>query len=548
MSKISQYLNEHLLGEVTTSAPVRKQLSTDGSMLSLTPDIVAYPKVTNDIRKVLRFTHQLAGKGHAISVTTRGAGTDQTGAAVGQGIIVNTTAHMNEIFEYDAKQRLIRVQPGLNFGALQAALKLQGCFIPAFPDSVLYSTIGGAVANNSSGRYSGQRGAIDESVAELEVVLANGDVIQTKRISKKELGKKKGLQTFEGEIYRAVDNLIEDSRELIEAKLETGIIDNTGYANIAKVKQKNGSFDLTPLFVGSQGTLGVISEMILKAEFYNSEEILVALIVKGSDNYIDILDELRKLTPESIEIFDGSLLKLAHAHGKRYPGVMNDDAAVESASGLILCSLQDFNDRARKRKLKKIQKLAEKFESTIISAEKPEQVRELAALRGIPYAALYAEESKNVVPPLFRGVYIPADRYEEFIVAVTKLESAIKIALPCTGYAVDGVYSFWPQLPLHTATDKQKLLKLYDAFASLVVAHGGSVVAEAGEGRMKSPFIAKSRDSELEKLYTEIRKIFDQYSTLNTGVKQAAELRTVVSHLRPGYDGVDFPGFTGTGL
>lgn len=544
MSKISQYLNEHLLGEVTTSAAVRKHLSTDASMLSLTPDIVAYPKVTNDIRKVLRFTHQLAGKGHAISVTARGAGSDQTGAAIGQGIIVNTTAHMNEIFEYDGKQRLVRVQPGVNFGALQAALKLQGCFIPAFPDSVQYSTIGGAVANNSSGRFSGQRGAIDESVAELEVVLANGDVIQTKRLGKKELGKKKGLQTFEGEIYRAIDNLIEDNRELIEAKLDTGVIDNVGYPHIAKVKQKNGSFDLTPLFVGSQGTLGIVSEMILKSEFYNNEEILVALAVKGADNYIDIVDELRKLAPETIEIFDGSLLKLAYDQGKRYPGITTDDASVEGVAGLVLCSLQDFSDRARKRRLKKLQKLAEKFDATLVSAEKPEQVRELAALRGVPYAALFAEESKSLMPPLFRGVYIPADRYEDFIAAVTKLESSVKVALPCTGFAIDGVYSFWPQLPLHTAADKQKLLKLYDVFVAAVVAHGGSVVAEAGEGRMKVPFIEKNQDKELAKLYDEIRKIFDQYSTLNAGVKQSAELRTVVGHLRTGYDGVDFPNYS----
>ena len=132
MSKISQYLNEHLLGDTTTSTAVRRILSTDSSMLSMMPDVVVYPRVTNDIRKVLRFTYQLAQKGHAISVVARGAGTDQTGAAIGQGIVLNTTAHMNTILEFDGKQRLIRVQPGANFGAVNTALKLQGCFIPAY--------------------------------------------------------------------------------------------------------------------------------------------------------------------------------------------------------------------------------------------------------------------------------------------------------------------------------------------------------------------------------------------------------------------------------
>lgn len=547
MSKISQYLNEHLLGEVTTNTAVRKQLSTDGSMLSLTPEIVVYPRSTNDIRKVLRFTHQLAGKGHAISVTARGAGTDQTGAAITQGILVTTTAHMDNIFEFDTKQRLVRVQPGTNFGSLQTALKLQGCYIPSFPDSAAYSTIGGAVANNASGRLSGQNGAIDESVTELEVVLANGDVIQTSRLSKKELNKKKGLQTLEGEIYRSVDNLIEDNKALIDDQLDTGTIDNSGYANLRKVKQKNGTFDLTPLFVGAQGTLGIVSEMILKAEFYNNDEALVAIAVPDTNNFVDLVDELRALQPDALEVFDGELVALARTHGKRYNifSLVDGESATPGAiAGLVLCSFRDFSERVRKRKFKKALKLSEKYGGIAEQALKPEAIQEISALRGAVYAAVYSEEKSTIVPSLFRGIYLPHARFEDFRDAVTVLEKATGIQLPYSGFATDGVYSFWPQFSLRSATDKQKLLKFYDAFVKVVYEHGGSTVGEAAEGRIKSPFIEKRTSEEVVKLYTDLRTIFDPYGTLNAGVKQSVELRTVVAHLRTGYDGIDFAGYS----
>lgn len=547
MSKISQYLNEHLLGEVTTNTSVRRQVSTDSSMVSLSPDIVVYPRVTNDIRKVLRFTDQLAQKGHAISVTARGSGTDVTGAAVGQGISVVTTAHMNNIYEFDVKQRLVRVQPGVNFAALQNALRIQGCHIPAYPDSVDFSTIGGAVANNASGRLSGEKGAIDEYVKELEVVLANGDVIQTSRLNKKELNKKKGLQTLEGEIYRAVDNLVEDNRVLLDGQLSDGRIDNTGYAALAKVKDKKGTFDLTPLFVGAQGTLGVISEMILKAEFCNNDEALLALAVPDVNNFVDLVDDLRSVGASSVEVFDGRLVSRARANGKKFTlfTLANGDDGSEGAiAGVIICSFLDFNERSRKRKLKKAHKLADKYGAVVEEVTTPELVRETAALRGIPYAASYLDEKAGVVSSLFRGVYVPQQRFEDFRDAIAKIEKATGVALPYSGHAIDGVYVFWPQLPLRTAADKQKLLKLYDVFVKTVDEYDGSVVAESGEGRLKAPFVGKYVDSALTKVYTELRQIFDQYGTLNTGVKQPTELRSVVAHLRPGYDGIDFPGFT----
>jgi len=106
MSKVAAYLQEHILGEVSTNPAILAAFSHDMSVLEITPEMVVYPRVTNDIRKIARFTWQLAEKGHVLPLTVRGNGTDETGGAIGKGIIVTMPAHMNRIFEFDPKQKI----------------------------------------------------------------------------------------------------------------------------------------------------------------------------------------------------------------------------------------------------------------------------------------------------------------------------------------------------------------------------------------------------------------------------------------------------------
>ena len=144
-----------------------------------------------------------------------------------------------------------------------------------------YSTIGGAVGNNSAGEKSLKYGATREFVKRLRVVLANGEVIETGRLSKRELNKKKGLTNFEGEVYRQLDGLITDNWDLI-ANSKLPVSKNTAGYELAAVKHKDGSFDLTPLIVGSQGTLGIVTEVELETDVYNPNTTLIAAFFDDS--------------------------------------------------------------------------------------------------------------------------------------------------------------------------------------------------------------------------------------------------------------------------
>ncbi|MEI6228702.1 MAG: FAD-binding oxidoreductase [Candidatus Saccharibacteria bacterium] len=529
MSKITQYLNEHILGEVTSNKSVLEQFSRDGSILNIKPELVVSPRTTNDIRKVARFTWQLAEKGHIMPITARGSGSDRTGGAIGKGIIINTLAHLNNIIFVSLKNKnqFIHVQPGIVIGMLNEVLKSHGMNIPG--DLPSYSTVGGVVANNQSG--------VGDYVTRMEVVLANGDLIETSRISRHELDKKKGLQTFEGEIYRKIDGIIEDNEKLIADQASNNKTSNTGYSSISRVKARDGSFDLSPLIIGSQGTLGFISEIVLKTEFYGADESIAVITFENASAAHTAADTITLLKPNQLDIIDGRIFSKAESVGKHY--VFTDD--MKTVGAVIYVSFNDFNDGARRHKMKQIVKKLSKIDPTaniFNSNEYPAE--ELYTIREVSSVILQPETADESLPPLIDGASIPAERRTEFLTALDELATKHHTTLPTQIDWLTGIINTRDTLKLHVISDKQKVFKLIGDYAELVARFGGSLTGNAGEGRTKATAIYAQLDDELLGVYKQIREAFDPFGTMNPGVKQIADLKTLVSQMNPDYSLADF--------
>jgi FAD/FMN-containing dehydrogenase len=529
MSKIGQYLQQHLSGEVLATADARRYFSTDGSIFSVVPSTIIYPRNENDVRKTTRFTWQLAERGRIVPLTARGSGTDQSGGAIGSGLMMVFPAHMNRIVEFDGKTGVVTVEPGINYGKLQQTLQTHGRFLPPAPASLEYSTVGGAVANNASGENSLKYGDTRAFVRGLRVVLANGEVIETGRLSKKELNKKLGLATFEGEIYRSMDTLLEEHQELLD-KLNLSVTKNTAGYELLSIKHSDGSLDLTPLFVGSQGTLGVITEMTLDTEAHNPETSLILATFDDTKQSVRAVLELRRMhdIPTSIEMVDGGMLDLVDAlNPHQLKGILEKPFP---RAALIISF--DNPQKTQKKLVKQAMKILQKHAINAIVETELDKQEQLWKVRHASSAvATHAEGSAKAVPIIEDGV-VPIEKLEEYIQQIYDLFKRNHIRPAIWGHAGDANLHLQPHLDLGQVGDRQTAFRLIDEYYKMVVSLGGTTSGEHNDGRLRGPYLPLVYGAEVYAMFQKVKQIFDPYGTLNPGVKVNVDLNDIKQLVR----------------
>ena len=533
MSKVAHYLQQHVIGEVLTTPDIRRYFSTDGSVFQAVPAVIIYPRNENDVRKTARFTWQLAERGRVIPITARGMGTDQSGAAIGNGIMIVFPAHMNRILELDGKTGLVTVEPGINYGKLQQTLHTHGRFLPPYPASLEYSTIGGAIANDAGGEKTIKYGKTRDFVKQLRVVLANGEVIESKRISKRELDKKLGLTTLEGEIYRSLDALIEENKQLIKA-FKLDVSKNSAGYNIFDVKRKDGSFDLTPLIIGSQGTLGIVTEAVFETAPHNPDTTLIAGFFDDIQVAEQVIQEIRKFPemPSALELVDEHLLNFVDAQN---PNQLKGIFTKPFPRVVLLIEFDSLNQRLQKRMAKKVTKIlahnqvAYKIETDDHHKDRLWKIRYSSAI-----VANHSEGNSKALPLIDDGI-VPIDHLSEYMAGIYMLFEKYGLVPAIWGHAGDGHLRVQPIMDLAQVGDRQKIFKLMDEYNELVIGLGGSTSGDHGDGRLRAPYLKKLYGDEIYALFQRVKLIFDPYSTLNPGVKVNVTLEDIKPMMRQEY-------------
>jgi len=391
-----------------------------------------------------------------------------------------------------------------------------------------YATLGGAASNNDSGRASYKYGPMQEFVRSVKVVLANGEYIETGRLSKRELGKKLGLASFEGEIYRSLDKLIEDSQSTIEPLKKLVEHSKAGY-NIADVKQKDGSFDLTPLFLGGQGTLGTITEITLETATYNPLHTFGVAGFADRSQAWRAVDQINQLKdgPATLDFIDESLLYMIQDIN---PGILKPlDGGVPAV--LLFYEIDDSSARTQKKIHKKVIKILDDASGQTIEPNK-EDTDLWFRLRDSASMYLTRNKNKKQALPVLDDAQVPVERMTEFF---NEMEALMKTAgideYAAWGQAGNGLVHVAPMLDISSVGDRQRLFKVMDAYYGYICKIGGSIAAEYAEGRLRGQLSSKQFDDTTLQLFRSIKTIFDPTKTLNTGVKfdtDIGELKTMV--------------------
>lgn len=520
MSKLAKYLNQHIIGNVFDRPSICKVYATDRSILQITPRFVALPECTEDVCKLARFSNQLAMRGFELPLTVRGTGLDKTGAAIGEGVIVSTS-HLNHIEEIDVRGRLVRVQPGVMLGVLNSALRLQGLTLPIDCDPRM--TIGGLIANCLNDDASSEYGGIFRYVERAEVVLASGDAIQLAPYSNRAVEAKNLADSAEGALYRKIEEILEKYGDTITDR-SMRPFDAAGYANITRIKSPHG-LNLLPLMFASQGTLGVVTDIILQVESVPSATRELAVPLHDIKSLQRFLNFVRELEPRTVKIFDLRIIRDAAGHGNQ-PSLLSHR---DLGDGWLV--LINFDDRKRRAE-RKIQHCINVLPvGTIAIAETPDNSLEFREF----YTAMLSFLNDNLGgerAPIADDVYIPSYKLQDFFEGLTLIEQTLELDLPIFGSFATSNYHVRPQIDCTTVVGRKKAMAFLRQYSRLVQEVGGSLTGGSPEGRIKALSTMQNFSEHEAELYAEIKNAFDPNHILNPGVKLDANLSDTIRHLR----------------
>ncbi|MBR3143881.1 FAD-binding oxidoreductase [Candidatus Saccharibacteria bacterium] len=518
MGKIARYLNQLTIGNVFDTPDVVDAYATDRSVLKIKSKFVALPESTDDIRKLMRFCYQLAAKGIKIPVTVRGSGLDEMGGDLGNGLLISMEK-LNKLMESDKRERLVRVQAGITLKELNTALSLNGLTIPVGGHD--NDTIGGLISNCPTDDYAGKYGGIMNFVERIEVVLPNGDILQTDFLSKKTMKKRSNNKTLTGSIYSKMPQIIEKNKVAFD-KIKNGV-DSYGYPGVAQVSMKK-SFNLMPVFFGAEGTLGIVTEVILKAlPVANQMARAVATFddFRVAQKYLELANSLK---PRELEIYDLRIIKSAEETGKRLTEITKN-----MTSGFVVFARFDKKPKQCLKKIASVRKVLPPSTQLVLESTKTKVA--LDEFENSLISFLNQARSGERVP-ILTDFYLPAGNLEHFLNDIAILEKSLKMELAIFGSYSASNYSIRPKFNVSDKEFGRKAITFLRTGAFIVHRQGGSITGGSPEGRVKAIVTNAEMPEDEKKLYLEIKELFDRYNIMNPDIKLGADPRYTLRHFR----------------
>ena len=519
MGKIAKYLNQLTVGNVFDTPDILEKYSVDRSALKIKPKFVAFPESTDDVRKLMRFFNQLAAKDIKVAVTARGAGTNEGGADLTTGVVVSTEK-LNRLLEIDTRERLVRVQSGITLRELNTALSVSGLTIPI--DGHDDESIGGLISNYPVDDCTGKYGGIFNYVVRIEAVLANGECLQTERLKKYPLAKAAAEKSLVGDIYRKTIKLLKENPDLA-AKLAENKHDRSGYPLIHKMSYRE-SLDLKPLFFGAQGTLGIISEVILRAIPRPKRPERVVATFRDIDQAVRYADMIRSLRPRQINLYDLGIIMEARETGKNLDGVIR-----KLEDGFVVFANFDERPATQIRKLKAMREKFPRNAKFIYESLNDRPTLNEFENSLVNYLS-YVKNGERI--PILTDFYLPRDNLKSFLADLIVLEKKLGIKADIYGSLDSSIYSLRPKFNLEDEDFGKKATMFLRAGAYIIDRQGGELTGGAPEGRLKA-VVTNSTMLEPEKnFYAKIKDAFDQNGILNPDVKLGASSKFTLTHFR----------------
>jgi len=477
--------------ELCTDMLTRCLYAVDASIYRVEPAAVAFPRSAVEAANLLR-----AAAENGVEITPRGAGTGLAGGALGSGLVVDFARHNTRVSDFDRDRQTVRVGAGVVLDQLNSELAPHGVWFGPDVATSSRATLGGMIANNSSGAHAPVYGTTGDHVAALEIVMADGTVTVV------------GNGDGPSEIRDAVDAIVSEHADEIAERLPEGLVKRWPGYGLDRALVSPG--DLTQVVAGSEGTLAGITSAIVRVVPKPRSRYLGILFFQSVMEALQSTVELADLGAAAIEHLDRAALD--QTSGKRPFAAARDLLRLDEAPCEALLLVEFFDDDAGLAELENrglgVRRL--------MCRDPAEQ--ELAwGLRRAGLSLLTSRAGAAKPWGFIEDVCVLPERLPEYVAGLSEIFEPLGLEASFYGHAASGELHVRPVLDLHRSEDIAKLRRVADQVSDLCRHFRGSLTAEHGVGLGRTEYVEAQIGPRLVEANRRIKGLFDPDGVMNPG-------------------------------
>ncbi|HUO75548.1 MAG TPA: FAD-binding oxidoreductase [Candidatus Paceibacterota bacterium] len=537
-------------GEVDSSDASRAMYSHDASVFEVRPQAIVFPRSAVDIGKLVAYATAHPGS----SLVARAAGTDMGGGAVGESILVDVTRHLNHIGDIGrdtaaaGQNGYAVVQSGMFYRDFDRETLKRGLMMPTFPGSRDLCAIGGMVSNNAGGELSLRYGQTVDFVRSLRMICADGQEHEFGPLDARALQARIAGGGWEGELYRRMHELVVNNWDIIAAHRPKVSKNSSGYYLWRVWDRERDTFDLSKLIAGSQGTLGIITDVTLGLVQPPIRRNLVIAFMHDTKDVARAVNDLLVLKPESIESFDDTTLKFTLRYLRDFVHLLGASGSVSLAwqflpeafmmlrGGLpkLILLIQFAGDDEGALDLSAHQAIdaLRKYRIQARLARDEREANKYWTIRRQSFQIIRSHARGVRSTPFIDDFIVPPATMPQFLPELDATLAPYHLNLTIAGHAGNGNFHIIPLMDLKDEKVRAIIPELADKVYNLVLKYGGSITAEHNDGLIRGHYLQKMWGPEMYRLFREVKHIWDPKDIFNPGKKVDVDWSWALAHIR----------------
>jgi FAD/FMN-containing dehydrogenase/Fe-S oxidoreductase len=524
--RIQDDLRGLVKGDVRCDDVLLQLYATDASIYEIKPLAVIRPRNLADVVAAVQY----AGENH-LPLHGRGAGTGLAGESLGAGLVLDFSRYMRRVI--DNRDDEVRIQPGIVHAQLNEFLRPLGRQFGPDPATSSVTTMGSVIAIDGGGSHWLKYGSARNHVRSLQIVLADGEVMEVGRESLDDLVP--DVQSRRGQLVWSLADLLAREAQTIRDHQPKSVVNRCGYQLADVLSERH--LDLARLLVGSEGTLALITEATVATQSLPKHRGVALLLFDRMDNAAKAVMEVLPLGVSACDLMDRRHLSLARENTLEYDMLIpttTEAALLVEQEGDTLAAVRDrltqVIDRVRRKK---------RLAVHAVQAQDRQEIDLYWRLARKVVPTLYRMKGPTRPLPCIEDLAVPPAALGDFLVRMQNVLKQHQVTASLFGHAGHGQLHLRPFLDLSNPSDVARMAQLASDLYSEVIAVGGTISGEHADGLSRTSFIRRQYGP-LADVFAEVKRIFDPHDTLNPGkiVSDDPDLLTRnLRHLTPSSNG-----------